>query len=93
VAIPLSGSGTNTGSGRSASLTWSASTSSGVAGYDVYRSTVAGGPYTKITSSVSGTTFSDSTVQPGTVYYYAVTAVSTSGVESTYSNEVVATIP
>jgi hypothetical protein len=93
VAIPLTGSGTNIGSGSSANLTWSASTSSGVVGYNVYRSTVAGGPYTQIASSVSGTTFSDSTVQPGTVYYYTVTAVTASGVKSAYSNQVVATIP
>lgn len=76
-------------------LNWVASTSSNVAGYNVYRGTVNGGPYTKLNSSlISGTTFTDGTSQPGQTYYYVVTAVDTSGNESAYSTPAVqAAIP
>src|SRR5881396_2233889 len=78
---------------HSAALTWSASTSA-VAGYNVYRSTVSGGSYTRINSSlVTSASYTDSTVQSGTTYFYVTTAVDSSGMESVYSNEVPATIP
>jgi len=65
-----------------------------VAGYNVYRGTVSGGPYTKINSSlITGLTYSDSTVVNGTEYYYVATAVDSSGDESVNSNEVSASIP
>jgi fibronectin type 3 domain-containing protein len=74
-------------------LTWSASTST-VSGYNVYRGTVSGGPYTKINPSlVTVLSYTDSTVQSGTTYYYVTTAVDSSGNESVYSNEVTAPIP
>ena len=60
----------------------------------MYRGTVSGGPYTKINSLVDATTtFTDTTVQAGQTYYWVVTAVNSSNVQSTYSNEVSATIP
>ncbi len=75
-------------------LAWTASTSSGVAGYNAYRSTTSGGPYTKLNSSlIVGTSYADPTVQSGGVYYYVTTAVNAQGVESTYSNQSVATVP
>ncbi len=78
---------------HSAALTWNASTST-VAGYNVYRSTVSGTGYTKMNSSlVTGLTYTDSTVQSATTYYYVVTAVDSSGNESINSNEVSAPIP
>ncbi len=78
---------------HSASLTWNASTST-VAGYNVYRSTVSGSGYTKINSSLITTlTYTDSTVQSGTTYFYVTTAVDSSGSESANSNEVIAAIP
>ena len=74
-------------------LSWTASTSP-VVGYNAYRSTTSGGPYTKLNSSlISGTTYSDQTVQHGTTYYYVTTAVNSQGVESVYSNQAVATVP
>ena len=61
---------------------------------NVYRSTVSGSGYTKInTSLVAVLTYSDSTVQSATTYFYVTTAVDSSGNESVHSNEVSAVIP
>jgi hypothetical protein len=74
-------------------LSWNSSTSS-VVGYNVYRGTAASGPYTKVNSTTdAGTVYTDSAVAAGQTYYYLTTAVSSQGMESTYSNEVAATIP
>jgi P pilus assembly chaperone PapD len=75
-------------------LSWTASTSSGVVGYDVYRGT-SSGSYSQIASSVSGTTYTDSTVQSGQdiTYYYVVTAVNSSGEQSSDSNQTSVTVP
>jgi hypothetical protein len=84
------------GSSHSVTLSWTASLSTGVTGYYVYRGTTSG-QYSKLnpTAPVSATqlTFTDPNVQSGTTYYYAVTAVNSSNVESTYSNQATATIP
>jgi len=89
----LSGSGTPPPQ-HSVALAWNASTSSSVVGYNVYRGTVAGGPYTQINSALDATTSeTDSTVQGGQTYYFVVTAVDSAGAESSYSNEVQAVIP
>jgi hypothetical protein len=78
---------------HSVALTWNASVST-VAGYNVYRSTVSGGPYAKINSTlVTPLSYTDSTVQSGTTYYYVTTAVDSSGTESVFSNQVSAVIP
>jgi Domain of unknown function (DUF4082)/Abnormal spindle-like microcephaly-assoc'd, ASPM-SPD-2-Hydin len=90
LSIPLSGTSVTA---HKAKLSWTPSTSS-VSGYHVYRSTQKGGPYTKITSSlVPGSTYSDLTAQSGLTYYYVVTSVQSSDMESVYSSEVSATIP
>jgi hypothetical protein len=90
--VPLTGTGVDPVQ-HSVALTWNASTST-VAGYNVYRGTVSGGPYAKINSSlVAALNYADSTVQSGTAYYYVTTAVDSSGNESVYSNEVSAIIP
>ncbi len=81
-------------SSHSASLAWTASTSANVAGYNVYRGAAQSGPYTKLNPSlIPGTTYTDSAVQAGQIYYYVCTAVDTSGNESAYSNVAQATIP
>ena len=78
---------------HSVDLTWNASTST-VSGYNVYRSTVSGSGYTKINSLLVTTlTYTDSTVQSATTYFYVTTAVDSSGSESANSNEVFASIP
>jgi fibronectin type 3 domain-containing protein len=63
-------------------------------GYNTYASTVSGGPYTKLTSSpVSASSYTDSNVVAGQTYFFVVTAVDSSNVESTYSAEVSALVP
>jgi len=93
LTIALTGTGAAAGA-HSAALSWTASTSSGVAGYNVYRGTTTGGPYTKLNSSiVAGLTFTDSTVVAGHTYFYVVTAQDGTGTESVFSVEVSGTIP
>jgi SdrD B-like domain len=78
---------------HSVALSWNASTST-VSGYYIYRSTLIGGSYLRINSSpVPGLSYTDSTVQNGTTYYYATTAVDSTGTESIFSNLVSAVIP
>jgi hypothetical protein len=82
------------GSGYSLLLNWTASPSSGVTGYNVYRSTVNGSGYAKINSSpVAGLTYTDGTVAASQTYYYVTTAVDDSGDESGYSEVFQAIIP
>ncbi len=78
---------------HSVNLTWIASNSPGVLGYNVYRGTISGGPYVEITSSpVSGTSYTDSTVSAGGTYYYVAAAVTQSG-DSGYSDQATAQVP
>ena len=78
---------------HSVDLTWDPS-GSVVVGYNVYRGTTSGGPYTKINSVLDGSTaYTDDTVQGGQTYYYVTTAVDSTGGESIYSNEAQAIVP
>jgi hypothetical protein len=89
----VSGTGTTTSSStHDVMLKWGASSST-VAGYNVYRGTVSGGPFTKQSSSVKTTSYTDSSVKAGQTYYYVVTSISSTGKESSYSNQVKATVP
>ena len=91
-AVSLTGSGLQTVS-HDVVLSWNVSTSP-VVGYNVYRGQVSGGPYTKVTSApVSVTSDVDSTVQSGSTYYYTVTSIDSSNMESGFSNETSAIIP
>src|SRR5262245_47584423 len=76
-------------------LAWDPSPDSGVAGYNVYRSQQSGVYSTPVNglNIITTTSFTDSGVHSGTTYYYVVTTVNTSGVQSGYSNEVLATVP
>jgi len=63
-------------------LSWNASTSGDVTGYNVYRSP-DGANWKKINASlIASTLFADSTVANGSTYYYAATAVDVYGHES-----------
>jgi hypothetical protein len=79
---------------HSATLHWVGSKSSRAVGYNVYRGTTSGGPYTKVNSTpTSGTSYTDNNVQAGQTYYYVTTSVDLSNNESRYSNQTTATIP
>ena len=70
-------------------MAWDPNTESYLAGYNVYRSSQSGvftSPPLNGSTLLTVTSFTDSTVQSGQTYYYAVRAVSTSGMESTNSN-------
>jgi len=73
-------------------LSWDASTSSDVIGYNVYRaaystSTNSCGSYLKINSALITTTaYTDAAVTDGDAYCYAATAVNSSEEESGHSN-------
>lgn len=84
-----------TGSSHTVTLTWVASVSPNVSGYNIYRGTTSGGPYaTKVNSSlVQSTTYVDTTAQSGQTYYYVATAVDSSGSESANSAQTQAVIP
>lgn len=60
--------------------------------YNIKRGTKSGGPYTLIVSGIASPHFADTSVAPGTTYYYVVTAV-TAGGESPNSVEASATTP
>jgi hypothetical protein len=87
-------------------LNWNATTDCNggpVSGYNLYRSTTPGGPYTKVnTSLITGTHYDDlavsstmvqnsinssSSAASGTTYYYVVTSVDAQGDESVQSQE------
>jgi len=71
-------------------LSWNASTSSNVVGYNIYRAvygTSSCGGYSKINPVLNTTTvYTDSTVADGASYCYGATAVNSSNEESSYSN-------
>jgi len=93
-AQPSTTTETLTGTGTPApthtvNLSWDASTSSNISGYNIYRAvyTTSCGSFAKINSTLNTTTlYSDLVVTDGTSYCYATTAVSTSQEESGYSN-------
>ena len=75
-------------------LSWNASTSTSVVGYNVYRGTATAGPFSKINPALNASmNYTDNTVQSGQTYYYMTTAVDSSGVESSYSNQAQAVVP
>jgi fibronectin type 3 domain-containing protein len=92
VQVSVSGTGiTGQVSGHNVALSWTPA--SGVVGYFIYRSTVSGGPYTKLNAVLdTQPSFMDSGLQSGN-YFYVVTSVTASGVESGFSSELEVTVP
>ena len=78
---------------HSVSVTWTASSSPNIAGYNVYRSTTSGGTYSLLSALVTTTSYKDTDVVAGETYYYVVTAVNTSNQESANSTQAQATVP
>jgi len=78
---------------HSVALSWAASTSTGIVGYNVYRSGVSGGPYAQVTSMDADLAYTDAAVSAGQTYYYVVSAVDSTGAESAYSNQTQAVVP
>jgi hypothetical protein len=76
-----------TGGDAVVNLTWTAST--GATGYNVKRSTTAGGPYAQIASPTAAT-YTDTSVTNGTAYYYVVSSLNAAG-ESANSSEAAGT--
>jgi hypothetical protein len=68
-------------------VAWNSNMELDLSRYDVYRAPSSGGPYTKIGSASKSfwPKYSDTGLQESTTYYYAVTAVDTSGNQSAYS--------
>jgi len=94
LSVPLTGTGLAP-LAHSVDVAWDPSSSATLQGYNVYRSTVSGGPYTKIspTLATSSLLFTDTTPVSGKQYFYVVTAVDTNGAESSASVQVAVTIP
>ena len=92
LAVALSGTGTLPVS-HTVSLNWTPGSST-YSGFNVYRGSTSGGPYSKVDSSViPATSYTDASVTSGQTYYYVATEVDSTGMESPYSSEVSATIP
>lgn len=76
----------------SVTLAWSASPSSGLAGYRLY-SGGATRSYTNVVTMPLVTTATLTNFVRGSTYYFSVTCYTTNGLESDYSNEAVWTSP
>jgi len=82
-----------TGTAVSVQLSWTASTSPQVVGYNIYRHDSTGS-YAKINSSLDAdTSYLDASIVSSGTYYYATTAINSSGQESVFSNPVKINIP
>jgi hypothetical protein len=73
-------------------LDWADNSEPDLSGYEIYRATTAGGPYTQIsTNRVSASSYTDASVSEGTAYYYIVKAADKANQLSVASNEASAT--
>ena len=77
---------------RNLDLSWNASTSTNVAGYNLYYGT-ASGNYTSKISAGNVTAITISNLVPGVTYYFAATAYDANGNESPLSNEASFIVP
>ena len=86
-AVPATPTGlTATALEGAVSLSWTASTDA--AGYNLWRATTSGGPYTSVARLLPGTSFTDSGLSDGITYFYVISAVNADTVESPDSTEV-----
>ena len=68
-------------------LNWTQSASPGIAQNKIYRSTTSDGPYALVTTIPAATSYQNGGLASGTTYYYVVTAVNSSSLESSASNQ------
>jgi hypothetical protein len=78
--------------GTSASLTWTATTSTTATGYDVQRATVSGGPYAVVSSVTPRTTVSTTDTPAASGTYYYVLRTTLQGWQSVNSNQASAVV-
>jgi len=79
--------------GQVVDLTWDAGADN-IVGYNIYRGTTNGGPYSQLnTSLLAASNYTDTNVVGGTTYYYVTTEVNNQGQESGYSNQAEAQVP
>lgn len=85
---------------HSVDLSWGAGTITNpttgqvLVGYNVYRSSVSGGPYTQLNASpITALGYTDTAVSAGQTWYYVCSTVDNLGDVSKYSNQASATIP
>ena len=91
--IGVTGSAFTPSTSHTVGLSWHAS-SSVVAGYYVYRSTSATTGFARLNSAyVTGLDYTDNGVTSGKTYYYAVSAITSSGTESAKSPTVTVVVP
>ncbi len=77
---------TATGGTKKITLKWTQSSTPGVTENRIYRSTVSAGPFNLKATISATTTYVDTSLKVGVIYYYRVTAIR-SGMESAYSNK------
>lgn len=88
--IPMTGAGVK----LAVSLNWDASSSPSVVGYNIYRSSVVDGKFTKMNAAIDASaSYSDSAVSSGKTYYYVVTAVDSKNEESAFSAPASVSVP
>jgi hypothetical protein len=74
-----------TAGSQSVALSW---TTNANRFFNLYRSTVSGGPYTRLASVLTNGTYADNNVSNGVLYFYVATGLNILGEESGYSSEV-----
>ena len=90
IALTASGAGS---SQSTVKLNWEESPVT-VAGYVVYRSAEASGPYMRVSSwPVPSSEYVDTGLAAGHTYYYVVSSLDEDQVESEYSTPISATVP
>lgn len=84
---------TPVGGAQDITFLWTRNTEGDLQGYNIYRGTVSGGPYTKVNTYVNIRTayYKDEGLPSFTRYYYRIAAIDSSGNESAQSTEISAT--
>jgi len=77
---------------HSVTIGWSAGNSS-IAGYNVYRESQFSGPIRLTTRAVTGTQYTDTSVEAAHAYSYYVTSVDFKGLESKPSEKISVAVP